>query len=416
MKVSFLILLLSLSLLLVCVRSTVQQENDIAMNQEQQQQGHQEQQEQQPQRFLRDAKNMSLEFFKTLFYTALSESVEPIDVQVQGWESSTEWGWNRSIFEEMNKSKPFPFILCDDATGTSQERKRQVASDAVGIDDPNDPTIDLNEYFVTITNKDNITCYFASINGTKAEQLNDFIVQPVTIFMKINGGTVSFTAETTNNDELQYAVWFAPGLFDRNWTAWSLNILDDILTVLEPLLELDFVVGAYQQNLTDLNRYLTETDPNLCDDLLRNSTRVESIITNDQTNSSDYVIVTFQQALLNESSNPLSVAGETCFVLWVLALAWAPEVGYIERRLPTNTFNVIEQWIGQSSIEEYRPFFDNDITGLDQFIAVSDTGLDLQNCYFRDDSIMNFGRVRFFLFCVFCVLLFLVFLLVGVCG
>ena len=68
-----------------------------------------------------------------------------------------------------------------------EERKHQVASDAVGIID--DPTIDLSEYFVTITNKDDITCYFASINGTKAEQLSDFIVQPVTIFMKINGGS-----------------------------------------------------------------------------------------------------------------------------------------------------------------------------------------------------------------------------------
>jgi subtilisin family serine protease len=52
--------------------------------------------------------------------------------------------------------------------------------------------------------------------------------------------------------------------------------------------------------------------------------------------------------------------------------------------------NLEAQWITQSGITEDRPFFDVGLTGKDQVVAVSDSGLDVDSCYFINDG----GDVR----------------------
>merc|ERR1712232_676305 len=48
--------------------------------------------------------------------------------------------------------------------------------------------------------------------------------------------------------------------------------------------------------------------------------------------------------------------------------------------------NDIAQWITQSGVEDSRPFWDSDLTGVYQIIQVSDSGLDTNHCSFWDSS------------------------------
>ncbi|KAL7576651.1 hypothetical protein ACA910_005584 [Epithemia clementina (nom. ined.)] len=335
--------------------------------------------EQQDERKLRNARFMPLSLFKTLFYTSLSlDSSDPTDEEKANWAAYTEWGWKRSIAVEQNQSSPFPFIVCDDDNNPSAvDRKKSVAFNAIGVDEG----VDLSEFFVTIKNTPEMTCYMGLVNGTQAEELGDFYVQPVTFLLKINAATVSFTG--VGSDALiQYSVWFCPAVRQRNWTEWSFEIFDEIVPLIPVLVQFP-EAEAYSDNFMRLYDYLQYTDREFCNDLLLENVEVENL--------EEYFIVTFNTTREPRSDGIPDEAPETCFVLWAFALAYAPEICYIERREPFETSNVIEQWIGQSGIPDYTPFYDHNITGEGQLVAVSDTGLDLDNCYFRDDAPMPFG-------------------------
>ena len=56
----------------------------------------------------------------------------------------------------------------------------------------------------------------------------------------------------------------------------------------------------------------------------------------------------------------------------------------IGRRRELATHRPNADWMVQSYVEQARPFFDAGINGTGVIVAVSDTGLDADNCYFRD--------------------------------
>lgn len=73
-----------------------------------------------------------------------------------------------------------------------------------------------------------------------------------------------------------------------------------------------------------------------------------------------------------------------CFLTLLLAIAALPTVCSLEVRREVKTLNMEAQWIIQSGIENEVPFFDMGLDGEGQVVAVSDTGIALDNCYFRD--------------------------------
>ena len=329
----------------------------------------------------RSAQFMSLALFKSLFYSLLSDTPDS-DAQLEAWAQVTEWGWERAVNLDQDDATKSPFILCDEGDETSTKRKVSVVRDAIGIS-TDVPDEELSQYFYTISNSPNRSCYMCSLNGTKAQDLEEFILQPMSFFLKLNSASVSFTGDE-DTQEIQYAVMLCPGLESRDWGQWSLDALANIVGLIPTLVEVPEATD-YKTNFLILQNYLQNTDPTFCDRQLINNVRAEEV--------DDYFLVTFDSLKEPVDNVPIEAA-ETCFVLWAFALAYAPEVCYIERRVPFDTSNVIEQWIGQSGVEDYRPFFDEGITGEGQIVAVSDTGLDLDNCYFRDDSPMPFGDVR----------------------
>jgi len=84
---------------------------------------------------------------------------------------------------------------------------------------------------------------------------------------------------------------------------------------------------------------------------------------------------------LPENSNPL------CIIQIAMTLTVTNEICSVERKKPAEIENVNAQWISQSGYKNYRPWFDIGVDGSGQIVTVSDTGLDINNCYFWDAEV-----------------------------
>jgi hypothetical protein len=67
-------------------------------------------------------------------------------------------------------------------------------------------------------------------------------------------------------------------------------------------------------------------------------------------------------------------------------LARQPEVYWIEREGRRTLLNDTTVWVGQSGVDAHTPLFDRGLYGEGQVIAVLDTGLDADMCWFRDPA------------------------------
>ena len=84
---------------------------------------------------------------------------------------------------------------------------------------------------------------------------------------------------------------------------------------------------------------------------------------------------------------------EFCALALTIALAMLPQVCALEVTSTPVPFNDRAQWLVQSFEKNERPFFDAGIRGEGQVVAVSDTGVDIHNCYFSDPDAPTPGIV-----------------------
>lgn len=125
----------------------------------------------------------------------------------------------------------------------------------------------------------------------------------------------------------------------------------------------------------------TETDSHDCNNF-KKSIRVTS------TASGSFVILS-----VNNAENVVSSsAAPFCLLSVAASLATKTEVCSISIEPPKTLFNEKVQWILQSGQENKRPWFDHGIDGTGQVVGLSDSGLDIENCYFHDDSLSDFEK------------------------
>ena len=86
---------------------------------------------------------------------------------------------------------------------------------------------------------------------------------------------------------------------------------------------------------------------------------------------------------MNTGANEIDQA---CALALAIALATLPQVCTLEITSTPVPFNDRAQWLVQSFKQDERPFFDAGIRGEGQIVAVSDTGVDVHNCYFSDPN------------------------------
>lgn len=75
-----------------------------------------------------------------------------------------------------------------------------------------------------------------------------------------------------------------------------------------------------------------------------------------------------------------------CVVGMLAGLAINPRTCQIEITPQQTVANDNAQWLTQTGVKNERPFFDVGLDGTGQVVAVSDTGVDRDNCYFGDSA------------------------------
>jgi len=88
--------------------------------------------------------------------------------------------------------------------------------------------------------------------------------------------------------------------------------------------------------------------------------------------------------ITNEHGNESSASNQDCVVSLIAALSVHPHVITVEATTEVTLDNQKEQWVTQSNENGHRPWFDHGLTGRNQIVSVSDTGLDEDNCYFTN--------------------------------
>ena len=117
----------------------------------------------------------------------------------------------------------------------------------------------------------------------------------------------------------------------------------------------------------------------MCDSVYSDRLRWSIVRASDPDNDSSVVHVRFNATGASDYD-----AG--CLMTLSLAIANHPDVCTVELREGVDTSNHVARWLTQSEVEDSTPFFDAGIDGAGQVVAVSDTGVDLDHCYFRDDD------------------------------
>lgn len=75
-----------------------------------------------------------------------------------------------------------------------------------------------------------------------------------------------------------------------------------------------------------------------------------------------------------------------CLAGLLPALAVRPDICHLEITPKKATANYNAQWMVQTGVVNQRPFYDVGLDGTGQTVAISDTGIDVNNCYFADEK------------------------------
>jgi len=94
----------------------------------------------------------------------------------------------------------------------------------------------------------------------------------------------------------------------------------------------------------------------------------------------------------NFASNGASSAGNAaCVCSLIAALSTHPNTLEVSTNRPIKLHNQLAQHIVQAGRPNQTPFFDVGLTGKNQIVSVSDTGLSTSHCYFRNSKNANDG-------------------------
>ena len=81
-----------------------------------------------------------------------------------------------------------------------------------------------------------------------------------------------------------------------------------------------------------------------------------------------------------------SASNTDCVISFIAALSTHPYVVTVESNGEvTSDSNTNAQWITQTSEEGHTPFFGAGITGKGEIVSISDSGVDLRSCWFKDE-------------------------------
>lgn len=327
------------------------------------------------------------------------------DVDVDGaealWKSASDYQWEIAADSEGDdgSSSNYPFILCHVGDDLSGNQHIVAIESALGDSEP---------ILRPIFNGKEHLCAFASLEASVAANIegDDFIVQPMLASMKMMLGSLDRMEKESKasanggwvmNPTMD--VVFCPGVWtddgNLNDTAKE-DGADFSQSVNKLLLAKADVENNSSRHISDMyyltsdahvgestrsNKWKTYLDDyqksGVCDDSI--TSRVEWSLERAPNPNTGLSVLTMTYNTTADTNTDLG-----CIVTLAMGLMAMPEVCAVETRKPVEIQNEIAQWLTQSELENERPFFDVGLDGTGQTVAISDTGIDPDNCYFWD--------------------------------
>jgi hypothetical protein len=315
------------------------------------------------------------------------------------WEDAVAHEWKMAAHgEEFNNDK-YPYILCHTGDNMSGYKRKLAIINALNNE------VELN--LRTIYNAADYYCVYGLLYASVAAAVtgNELIVQPVIPSLKYMEYSMDAMQSMKAGTDITIEANLCPGVA----MASENNTVHDDMDLMANAILAKLVPTSLAENLTSTishGYYLTSDAyfniTNGSGKALTERAKLWKGLLNDYQESGachevyqKHLKWTLDRATDTETGNSqVSIKFNTtgnsawdqgCILTLTLAVATYPTVCSLDLRRQVSVQNKLAQWISQSELEGQTPFFESGLDGTGQVVSLSDTGIDLDNCYFRDD-------------------------------
>mmetsp|Transcript_38662 Transcript_38662/g.42786 ORF Transcript_38662/g.42786 Transcript_38662/m.42786 type:complete len:1176 (-) Transcript_38662:157-3684(-) len=323
-----------------------------------------------------------------------------IDESNELWSNAVDYEWEklernknerrRLLGQTTSEEELSPYLVCDIEYGKLGEECHLIVEEHFGAE------------MVTIYNDYDKSCYIVSATYSDAQSVSSsLMVTPLTAETKIREGVLEEIESKETILGLQ--ILLCPGLDpDMAKALENVNSLIDSLhdevdhsrrqLLSDETLELRVTHGFLRTDTDKKTRYNERQNfwkRKLKDGLESKKCNVFfSKITVDAEGFEFDAGITLNMPAEFEG---WEYSGE-CIHSLIAGVSLSNDICSIEIKPEYVAFNAQAQWITQSNERDSRPFFDVGLNGEGQVVQVSDTGIDLDNCYFNDASNGNIAK------------------------
>jgi hypothetical protein len=318
------------------------------------------------------------------------------------WERSIYFEWTRAFDEEETNGGNYPFMLCHANRRLSGVQRRGEIETTV-------KKLDIAmQRMIPVYNEDDKTCFETKLRAMQAIKLaqnmydKQFYIFPLTYAMKLIGDSVKSAADQGDGGYLD--VTLCPGDL-TNLTDVNVKQQEELNTmVLDAITSKDlftsktnayenffwFALEETQEMGTDIPRANfwkgifeagIDSDTAICE---RIGEELVFEFFKAGRSEGDLSVLSIKFDQLDRTSS----VSKDCILALVIAVSLLPNTCAIQSRPKIEPQNRNAQYLIQTrpGAQPGIPWYNTSITGRGQYVALSDTGIDINNCYFWDNS------------------------------
>jgi len=266
----------------------------------------------------------------------------------------------------------FPYLVCEFNSEKHGYEVREGVEFVFGVD------------ITVIYNSKQKTCFIVHAPVLVAESAPSFMaVHPLIPEMKIGKGTMQ---KIKDKKPSEFDVMLCPGVASSNIESETIG-----KSLIESMIENEHIeaISRLLKHDHDLSEeaFLSKRRPwmSALKEELHSDNECYHMFINSSI-SGGYKGESFVFSLLEDGREigNTSSLNEMCLNWLVALLATSQKVCHIGVHSEMKLMNHEAQWITQSNVVDKRSFFDVGLDGTGQVISLSDTGLDMDSCYFND--------------------------------
>jgi len=269
-------------------------------------------------------------------------------------ESIIEHGGKNITKEKLDKYE-FPFIICSTNKMSSIDRIQSISEHF---------EIPINSMEL-LMNAATITCVILrSLPSIAKSARFKMIVTPVSLLMKLQVGTLKWVCENSLQDNNNSDVI----KIERSSNKIKKSHIKVYICV-GRILSKDHIKQSSDNVVKSALQFLSSKNYE-CAESLRSSD-----VFSYRRSNNGFIVTTSNK-----------IVSQTCLKAIIGAFADDNRVCWVEPWNKVSLLNDRAQWIVQSGTEDYKPWYDLELRGKGQVVAVSDTGLHTDSCYFFDST------------------------------